>query len=36
MTDAEENEEKCNLALFTKEHKPENETLNRVFWMCNH
>ena len=23
----EENEEKCNLALFTKEHKPENEIL---------
>ena len=26
MTDAEE-EEKCNLALFTKKHKPENEIL---------
>ena len=27
MTDVEENEEKCNLALFIKEHKPENEIL---------
>ena len=33
----EENEEKCNLALFTKEHKPENEILlTDSFWMCNH
>ena len=27
----EENEEKCNLALFTKEHEPENEILLRLF-----
>ena len=34
MTDAEENEEKCNLALFTKEHKPENEILLTESFGC--
>ena len=34
MTDAEEKEEKCNLALFTKEHKPENEILLTESFGC--